>query len=48
MVKEERRQNVDGEAYAPLLSVDVSSRLYSNWANAHDTYGSFKDLDAAT
>ncbi|TBR18846.1 insulinase family protein, partial [bacterium] len=47
VVKEERRQNVDGEAYAPLLSVLVASRSFSNWANAHDTYGSFADLEAA-
>lgn len=47
VVKEERRQNVDGEAYSPLLNVEVSSRMFSNWANSHNTYGSFADLDAA-
>lgn len=47
VVKEERRQNVDGQAYEPLLSVEVGSRTFVNWANAHDTYGSFADLDAA-
>lgn len=47
VVKEERRQRVDNEAYMPLLTVEVASRSFSNWANAHDGYGSFADLDAA-
>ncbi len=47
VVEEERRQNVDDEPYQPLLSVEVASRVFANWANAHDTFGSFADLDAA-
>jgi len=47
VVKEERRQNVDGEAFWPLLWIEISSRSFSNFANAHPTYGSFADLDAA-
>ena len=48
VVKEERRQSVDNEAYQPLLTVEVASRVFTNFANAHNTYGSFADLDAAT
>lgn len=47
VVKEERRQSVECEPYAPLLTVEVASRTFSNWANAHDGYGSAADLDAA-
>ncbi|TPW19773.1 MAG: peptidase M16 domain-containing protein, partial [Elusimicrobia bacterium] len=47
VVKEERRQSVEGEPYAPLLTVEVASRSFANWANAHDGYGSAADLDAA-
>jgi predicted Zn-dependent peptidase len=48
VVKEEKRMRVDNEAYAPLLAVDISSRVFSNYANSHPTIGTFSDLDAAT
>lgn len=47
VVKEERRQSVENEPYAPLLTVEIASRVFSNWSNSHDGYGSFADLDAA-
>ncbi|MBI5597147.1 MAG: insulinase family protein [Elusimicrobia bacterium] len=47
VVKEERRQSVENEPYAPLLAVGIASSVFSNWSNAHDGYGSFADLDAA-
>lgn len=48
VVKEERRMRVDNEPYGPLLYVEMTSRTFSNWQNAHPTIGSFEDLDAAT
>ncbi len=47
VVKEEKRQSVYNEAYGRLLWVDITSRMFSNWQNAHDTYGDFEDLEAA-
>ena len=48
VVEEEKRLRVDNEPYAPLLYVDIASRTFRNWANAHPTIGTFADLDAAT
>lgn len=47
VVKEEKKQNVYNEAYGRLLWMDVASNVFSNWQNSHDTYGDFKDLEAA-
>ncbi len=47
VVKEERRMRVDNEPYGPLLHVELASRTFSNWQNAHPVIGSFEDLDAA-
>lgn len=47
VVKEEKLRNVENEPYARLLWVEIASRTFSNWANAHDSYGLFEDLDAA-
>lgn len=47
VVKEEKRQSVYNEAYGRLLWVDITSKTFSNWQNAHDTYGGFEDLEAA-
>ncbi|MBI5210024.1 MAG: insulinase family protein [Elusimicrobia bacterium] len=48
VVKEERRMRVDNDPYGPLLYVDVASRTFSNWQNAHPTIGSYEDFAAAT
>jgi predicted Zn-dependent peptidase len=48
VVKEEKRQNVFNEPYMRLLWVEIQAKIYSNWTLSHDTYGSFKDLDAAS
>jgi predicted Zn-dependent peptidase len=48
VVKEEKRMRVDNEAYAPLLWVEIASRTFSNFTNAHPVIGSFEDLEAAT
>jgi len=46
-VKEEKRLSYDNQAYWPgLLKMD--EMVFRNWANAHSTIGSMKDLDAAT
>lgn len=47
VVKEEKRQNVLNEAYGRLIWVEIASRTFASWANAHDSYGTFEDLDAA-
>lgn len=48
VVKEEKRQSVDNQPYAPLLYIEIASRTFQNWTNAHPTIGTFADLDAAT
>lgn len=48
VVKEEKRMRVDNEPYGSMLYVDMASRTFSNWQNAHPTIGSFEDLDAAS
>ncbi len=47
VVKEEKRLSVFNEPYMPLLWIEIQKKIFSNWANAHDTYGGFEDLDAA-
>ncbi|MEW6126119.1 MAG: pitrilysin family protein [Acidobacteriota bacterium] len=46
-VKEEKRLNVDNQAYWPALT-KMDEAIFKNWANAHSTIGSMADLDAAT
>ena len=48
VVAEEKRQSVDNQPYAPLLYIEIASRTFQNWTNAHPTIGTFADLDAAT
>jgi predicted Zn-dependent peptidase len=46
-VKEEKRMNVDNQAYWPAL-LKMDEMVFVNWANSHSTIGSMEDLDAAT
>ena len=46
-VKEEKRMNVDNQAYWPALT-RMDEMVFRNWANAHPIVGSMEDLDAAT
>ena len=46
-VKEEKRMNVDNQAYWPAL-IKMDEMVFANWANSHSTIGSMEDLDAST
>ena len=46
-VKEEKRLSYDNQAYWPAL-LKMDEMVFGNWANAHSTIGSMRDLDAAT
>ena len=46
-VKEEKRLSYDNQAYWPAL-LKMDEMVFRNWANAHSTIGSMRDLDAAT
>jgi predicted Zn-dependent peptidase len=46
-VKEEKRLTYDNQAYWPAL-LKMDEMVFSNWANAHSTIGSMRDLNAAT
>ena len=48
VVKEEIRVNVKNRPYGLFFWTDLSALAFDKWANAHDGYGSFDDLDAAT
>ena len=48
VVKEEIRVNVQNKPYGLFFWTDVAGTAFDRWENAHDGYGSFKDLDAAT
>jgi predicted Zn-dependent peptidase len=48
VVKEEKRMRVDNKPYGPLLDLEISSGVFSNWSNAHPVIGSAEDLDAST
>ena len=48
VVKEEVRVNVLNQPYGGFPWLDLPSVAYRNWANAHNFYGDFDDLDAAT
>ena len=47
VVKEEIRVNVLNRPYGLFFWTDVAGLAFDKWENAHDGYGSFKDLDAA-
>ena len=48
VVKEEIRVNVLNKPYGDFYWTDLAGRAFDRWENAHDGYGSFADLDAAT
>jgi len=47
VVKEEVRVNVMNQPYGGFPWLDVPPIAFRNWANAHNFYGDFADLDAA-
>ena len=48
VVKEEIRVNVVNRPYGAFYWTDLVGAAFEKWENAHDGYGSFVDLDAAT
>ena len=48
VVKEEIRVNVKNRPYGLFFWTDLGGLAFDKWENAHDGYGSFADLDAAT
>src|SRR5512140_769338 len=48
VVKEEIRFNVQNDPYGLFEWQELPSLLFDRWENAHDGYGDFTDLDAAT
>lgn len=48
VVKEEVRVNVLNQPYGGFPWLDLPPVAFRNWANAHNFYGDFNDLDAAT
>jgi zinc protease len=48
VVKEEIRVNVKNRPYGLFFWTDVAGTAFDKWENAHDGYGSFDDLNAAT
>ena len=48
VVKEEVRVNVLNQPYGGFPWLDLPPVAFRNWANAHNFYGDFADLDAAT
>jgi zinc protease len=48
VVKEEVRVNVLNQPYGGFPWLDLPPIAFRNWANAHNFYGEFADLDAAT
>jgi predicted Zn-dependent peptidase len=48
VVKEEIRVNVKNRPYGLFFWTDVAAKAFDKWENAHDGYGSFEDLDAAS
>lgn len=47
VVKEEVRVNVLNQPYGGFPWLDMPPVAFRNWANAHNFYGDFQDLDAA-
>ena len=48
VVKEEIRVNVQNDPYGLFEYSELPKRLFDRWENAHDGYGDFADLDAAS
>ena len=48
VVKEEVRVNVMNQPYGGFPCLDMPPVAFRNWANAHNFYGDFADLDAAS
>jgi len=48
VVKNEVRVNVINQPYGSFPWIDLPMAANQNWYNAHNFYGDFKDLDAAT
>jgi predicted Zn-dependent peptidase len=48
VVKNEVRVNVLNQPYGSFPWIDLPMAANTNWYNAHNFYGEFKDLDAAT
>jgi zinc protease len=48
VVKEEVRVNVMNQPYGGFPWLDMPPVAFRNWANAHNFYGDFADLEAAT
>jgi zinc protease len=48
VVKNEVRVNVKNQPYGSFPWIDLPMTANTNWANAHDFYGDFTDLDAAS
>jgi zinc protease len=48
VVKEEVRVNVMNQPYGGFPWLDLPPIAFRNWPNAHNFYGDFSDLDAAT
>jgi len=48
VVKEEVRVNVLNQPYGGFPWLDLPPIAFRNWANAHNFYGDFADLDAAS
>jgi predicted Zn-dependent peptidase len=48
VVKEEVRVNVMNQPYGGFPWLDLPPVAFRNWPNAHNFYGDFSDLDAAT
>ena len=48
VVKEEVRVNVMNQPYGGFPWLDLPPIAFRNWANAHNFYGDFADLDAAS
>jgi predicted Zn-dependent peptidase len=48
VVKEEIRVNVQNDPYGLFEYGELPQALFDKWENAHDGYGDFHDLDAAT
>src|SRR3984893_5832605 len=48
VVKEEVRVNVMNQPYGGIPWLDLPPVAFRNWPNAHNSYGDFADLDAAS
>lgn len=48
VVKEEIRVNVKNQPYGAFYWLDIAGVAFSKWANNHDGYGSFEDLEGAS